>query len=115
MKKSFFTPIELPEAPVEKVTADPSVPGWPTPEQFGPILDRIAIEMDKITEGRSELTPYGIVLTTGSGIMNVFNRFKLEPTKKNMLEFLDMAENDINLRARREFKKWLNLLLKEEE
>jgi hypothetical protein len=119
-KDSFFTPIDLPDPPVEDVTADPTEENWPTPKQFGPILDRIAVEVGRIREGTSELVPGGIHWSTGiqqrpSGFQTVFNKFKTTPNKENMEEFLAMVQQDIGLRVRREFKKWLNLILEDDD
>lgn len=114
-KKSFFTPIDLPDPPVDEVTADPSEPDWPTPKLFGPVLDKISVEIDRITNGTSEFTPHGIMLDSDKGFMNVWNDFKEKPTKAHMERFLDFIEQDVNLRARREFVKWLKLVIKEVE
>jgi hypothetical protein len=112
-KDSFFTPIDLPDPPVEDQTADPSVPNWPTPKLFGPVLDKIAVEIDRIANGTSQFTPHGIMLDRDKGFMNVWNKFKNAPTKEHMDRFLDFVEQDVNLRARREFAKWLKLVTKE--
>jgi hypothetical protein len=119
-KNKFFTPIDLPDPPKEKQTADPSVPNWPSPERFSVILDRIAVELNNIQTGISKLTPYGISFTTGIGqntapIMHSFNQFKTAPTKENMDSFLQMVQQDVNLLAKKEFKKWLNIITKEKE
>lgn len=114
-RDSFFTPIDLPDPPVEDVTADTSVPDWPTPKLFGPIFDKISIEINRITDGTSDFTPHGISLDADKGFMNVWMKFKRTPTKENMDQFLEMVEQDVNLRARREFQKWLNLALEKKK
>jgi hypothetical protein len=111
-EESFFTPIDLPDQAVEDVTADPSVPNWPSPKLFGPILDKISIEVDRITNGTSEFTPHGIQLDRDATFTTVWGRFKENPTQANMNAFLDLTENCVNLRARREFQKWIDLALK---
>jgi hypothetical protein len=112
MSKSFFTPIDLPEPPEEDKSADPSVEGWPAKKLFSPILDRIAIEIDRIAVGTSKFTPHGIQLDSNRGFMNIWDKFKNDPTKENLELFLQMVEQDVNLRARKEFSEWLDLVLK---
>jgi len=116
-KDSFFTPIALPDQDAEDVTADTSVPDWPAPKKFRPAMNKIAEEINRITQGTSEFTPNGIDFSTGlrggqSGFMRVWSQFKTSPTKENMDLFLDMVEQDLNLRVRREFTAWLDTAMK---
>jgi hypothetical protein len=119
-KKTFFKPIDLPAPPKEKQTTDPTVPYWPSMELFAPILDKIANEIAKIQLGTSSLTEHSIMLHSGMGhnpaaILISFGKFKSEPTKNNMEEFLAMAEQDINLAAKRYFMKLLDLIIKDDK
>ena len=117
-KDSYFTPIDLPDQLVDDVTTDPSIPDWPTPRKFRTALNKIAEEINSVTQGTSKFTPGGINFTTGiqqgkeHGFMRVWKQFKSAPTKENMDLFLEITEQDINLRARREFKKWLDTAMK---
>ena len=117
-KDSFFAPIDLPDPPAEDVTADYSVPNWPSPKKFSKVIEQISTEINKVTQGTSKFTPHGIDFTTGiqsgkeHGFIHVWNQFKSDPTKEKMEVFLDMAEQDINLRAKREFKTWLDTVTK---
>ena len=55
MSKLYYKPIELPELPAEKKTADSTVDQWPTIEQFAIVNDRIAKELAALQAGTSEL------------------------------------------------------------
>jgi hypothetical protein len=118
-KNSHFVPIDLPDPPVEKQTADPSVANWPTPEQLLPVLNRISEELSRIQQGTSEFTPYGISFGDGmsgeSGLFKALTAFKAAPTKENMDAFLAMAEQDVNLRCKREFTNWLRAVITPKE
>jgi hypothetical protein len=117
MDNSYFEKIKLPEQPKEQQTADETEPAWPSHEEFAPVLERIINEINKVQTGTSELSNYAITFSTGIGnnsapIMEVFRRFRAEPTKDNMVSFLTIVENDINLNCRREFTRWLNAIIK---
>jgi len=114
-RDSFFTPIDLPDPPIEEISAEPDILDWPTPKLFGPVIDRIAVEIDRITQGTSEFTPHGIQLDSNKGFINVWDKFRETPNKENLERFLEMAEQDVNLRAKREFKKWFDLVLEKKK
>ena len=110
MSKLYYNPIELPELSKEKQSAEPEIDNWPTREQFGIINDRIAKEMDRIQAGTSELTHYPQYFNVKEPVMQAFVKFKEDSNKKNWTTFMIIAEQDLGIRAVRQFEAWYALV-----
>ena len=110
MKKLYYTPIALPEAPAEKKTTDPTVDKWPTVEQFALVNDRVAKELNAIQNGSSDLVNIARYFHGKEPVMVKFTQFRQDPTKRNWVDFMILVEQDIGIKAVNQFEKWYNLI-----
>jgi hypothetical protein len=113
MTYKHFKPIEIPKIPgEERDNVEPSIPDWPIKALFNQVNNRIAKELDAIQQGISPLIKRGIQLKANEPIMTSFKKFRAYPTKDNCQNFLNMAKQDVGLIAERQFKAWLQIIIK---
>lgn len=108
--KLYYNPIELPELTKDKQTADPKVDSWPTREKFDLVNSRVAEELNRIQSGTSELLNYPRYFQGKEPVMMKFNQLKLDPTKRNWVDFMILAEQDLGKKAADQFEKWYGLI-----
>lgn len=108
--KVYYNPIELPEQPAEKKTADPSVEAWPTVEAFAMVNDRVAKELNAIQNGTSNLVTVARYFNAKEPVMVKFHEFKQNPTKRLWVDFMILVEQDIGRKAADQFEKWFSLI-----
>lgn len=115
MARNYFEEIALPEQPVEKKKADPTQEYWPTREEFDMITDRIAKELDKIQTGTSNLCAYPRYFNQNEPVMRTFHKMRTEPTFNNWQTFMQIAEQDLGLKAAQTFSKWFEIIFRGRE
>jgi len=109
-EKFYYRPIQLPEPPKEKVTADTTIDKWPTIEQFALVNDRVAKELDRIQNGTSDLVTVARYFHGKEPVMQKFQQFRQDPCKRNWIDFMLLVEQDIGIKAANQFEKWFNLI-----
>lgn len=110
MSKLYYNPIDLPEQPVEKKTADPTAEAWPSVEKFSLVNDRVAKELNAIQNGTSELVAYARYFNATEPVMVRFQALKTDPTKKNWVSFMILVEQDLGRKAADQIEKWYSLI-----
>lgn len=108
--RTYYKPIDLPEPPKLKQSADKTVEAWPTLEQFAKVNDRVAKELDAIQKGSSDLCSYARYFHNNEPIMVRFHELSTNPTKSNWVKFMILAEQDLGRKAADQFEKWYNLI-----
>jgi hypothetical protein len=109
-ERNYYKPVELPEPPKPKQTADKEVEAWPTLEQFGKVNDRVAKELDAIQKGSSELCNYARHFHANEPVMVRFHELTTNPNKANWVKFMILVEQDLGRKAADQFEKWYNLI-----
>ncbi len=113
----YFTGVEFAEAAVAPVEVDVS---RSFPLDFEKYLTEFNRMIQAIQDGQSTITPGAIDLRNAS-VCVALRRLAGTPSPECLREFLNLTEQDINLRARREFllilkqrpevRKWLETFL----
>lgn len=109
-EKEYYKPIDLPEPVKPKQTADTTVEEWPSYEKFALVNDRVAKELNAIQTGASELCHYPRYFHAQEPIMLKFQELKTNPTKRNWVNFMVLAEQDLGRKAADQFEKWYGLI-----
>jgi hypothetical protein len=113
-KSTYFEEIEFktPESP-----GDPKRPKTvirPNPEKIKEALEKIDAELKKITTGDSDLTHYAINNGNfGSPVGNAFKRLRGKSSIENIKAFVELAGQDLGVKAQLHFKKILTATLEE--
>ena len=101
----YFEGVDFPELRKEKASAEPVPDAFP--DDFEKYLVEFRRMLQAIEEGQSAITR-GAINLTKAPVKAALERLAKAPGAATLRMFLDMSQQDINLRARREFLIILN-------